>query len=120
MLLAVGEHVLGDEVRDVVRYVTAFAGGVGCGYQELCGALSGGIAIIGGRFGRTSCDEDEKLAQNLARRFRQSFLDEFGCTQCKQVRELLKEPGGMGSCAVLVEWAANLLLEMISEAEGDG
>jgi len=111
----VGERLLGTEVRDVVRYVTPFAGGVGCRKQELCGALSGGIAVIGGRLGRKSCDVDDELVQNVAWRFRERFLDKFGSTQCEQVRMRVKEPGGMGSCAVLVEWVSGVLLQLIAE-----
>ena len=119
MLLAVGEHLLGAEVRDVVRYMTPFAGGVGCHNQELCGALSGGIAVIGGRFGRRSCEEDDTLVQDVASRFRQQFLEKLGATQCEQVRRLIKAPGGMGSCEVLVEWASAVLLQLIDKV-GDG
>lgn len=117
MLLAVGERVLGDEVRDAVRYVTAFGGGMGLSEQEACGALSGGIAVIGGQFGRTDCDQDESLAQELARCFRQRFLDEFGCTQCEQIRERFEGHERIHSCAEVVEWAAGELLEIIASAE---
>ena len=116
MLLAVGEHLLGAEVRDVVRYITPFAGGVGCQSQELCGALSGGIAVIGGRFGRRSCEEDDTLVQDMASRFRQRFLERLGETQCERVLVKVKEPGGMGSCEVLVEWASGTLLKLIDGA----
>jgi len=120
VLLAVGERVLGSEVQDVVRYVTAFAGGMGLSEQEACGALSGGIAVIGGRFGRTSCDQDEALAMELAVRFRQRFLDEFGCTQCARVRERFEGHSRIHSCEELVEWAAGELLEIIASAEEQG
>ena len=96
-MLAVGEQLLGTEVRDVVRYVTPFAGGVGCHGKELCGALSGGIAVIGGLFGRRTSDEDDALVHDLACRFRERFVDELGVTRCQQVRAKIKAPGGMVS-----------------------
>jgi C_GCAxxG_C_C family probable redox protein len=98
--------------------MTPFAGGVGCQYQEICGALSGGLAVIGGLYGRENGEQDDERAQSLACRFRQRFLDEFGVTQCDLVRKLLKEPGGMGACANLVAWTAEMLLEVLDDEAG--
>lgn len=54
MLLTVGEYVLGDLEPRCVRTATGFAGGVGDTQQEMCGALSGGVLVIGGLLGRES------------------------------------------------------------------
>ena len=65
MLLTVGGHVLGDLQPRCARMATGFAGGVGDTQQEMCGALSGGVLIIGGLLGRTSLDEDDAPALAL-------------------------------------------------------
>jgi hypothetical protein len=104
MLLVVGEHVLGDLEPKCARMATGFAGGVGDSQQEMCGALSGGLLIIGGLFGRTSKDEDDRAA--------------LGATQCARVWHTVHAPGGLGSCALVVERAAAILLELLTEADG--
>ncbi|HEY67975.1 MAG TPA: C_GCAxxG_C_C family protein [Thermoflexia bacterium] len=117
MLLTVGEYVLGDLEPRCARMATGFAGGVGDTQQEMCGALSGGILVIGGLLGRTSLDEDDRPALALATRYRRRFLAELGATQCARLWEMVHAPGGLGSCALLVERAAMVLLELLAEAE---
>jgi C_GCAxxG_C_C family probable redox protein len=115
MMLAVGGHFLGNLDRRSVEMTTGFAGGVGGSSQELCGALSGGVMVIGGLYGRNSLEEDDSRALDLATRYRQRFLAELGETRCGPLRERVHAPGGFGSCAVVVERAARILLELVSD-----
>jgi len=117
MLLVVGEHVLGDLEPQCARMATGFAGGVGDTQQEMCGALSGGVLVIGGLLGREGLDEDDGQALALATCYRERFLAELGATQCARLREMVHAPGGLGSCALLVERAATIFLELLAEAE---
>jgi len=117
-LLVVGEHVLGDLEPQCARMATGFAGGLGDTQQEMCGALSGGILVVGGLLGRTGLSESDAPALTLATRYRECFLAEFGYTQCARLREkVVYAPGGPGSCAALVERAATMLLELLAEGE---
>ena len=115
-MLVVGEHVLGEVDPQYARMATGFAGGVGDGQQEMCGALSSGVMVIGGLFGRVSLDQDDHPALTLATRYRQRFLAEWGHTQCARLREMVHAPDGLGSCSLLVERAAAILLEILAEA----
>jgi C_GCAxxG_C_C family probable redox protein len=117
MLLVVGEHVLGDVGPRCARMATGLAGGLGDTQQEMCGALSGGVLVIGGLLGRESLNEDDRPALDLATRYRERFLAELGATQCARLREMVYAPGGLGSCALLVERAAMILLKLLEEAE---
>jgi C_GCAxxG_C_C family probable redox protein len=118
MLLVVGGHLLDDQSPQCVQMATGFAGGLGDTQQEMCGALSGGVLIIGGLLGRTSLSQSDRPALTLATRYRRRFLAEFGDTQCARLREkVIYAPGGLGSCAVLVERAATILLELLAEAK---
>lgn len=117
MLLAVGEYVLGDLGPQCARMMTGFAGGVGESQEEMCGALSGGVLIIGGLLGRRSVGDDDLPALTLAARYRRRFLAELGATQCARLREMVHAPGGLGSCALLVERAATIFLELLAQAE---
>lgn len=120
MLFAVGEHVLGPVPAECVRMASVLAGGVGSSRQEVCGALSGGVLVIGGLLGRSRLGEDDKPTLALVARYRERFLAQVGATQCAQVRESLRMPGGLGSCARVVERAAAILLELLEEAGGQG
>jgi len=113
MLLTVGEHVLGDLEPRCVRMATGLAGGVGDTQQEMCGALSGGVLVIGGLLGRKSLNESDRPALDLATR----FLEQLRATQCARLREMVHAPDGLGSCAALVERAATILLELFVEVE---
>jgi len=115
MMLAVGEYVLGDLDPRMARMPTAFAGGVGNTEQEMCGALSGGEMIIGALYGRTSLVESDLPALRLATRYREQFAVEIGATRCGTVRERTHAQGGLGSCALVVERAAQILLELLDE-----
>ena len=118
MLLTVGGHVLDDLEPQCVRMATGLAGGVGNTQQEMCGALSGGVMVIGGLLGRTSLSESDQPALTLSTRYRQRFVAEFGDTLCARLREtVVYAPGGLGSCAVLVERAATILLGLLAEVE---
>jgi C_GCAxxG_C_C family probable redox protein len=118
MLLVVGEHVLESLSSECARMATGFASGVGDTQQEMCGALSGGVLVIGGSLGRTGLGENDRPALDLATRYRRRFLAEFGDTQCARLREkVVYAPGGPGSCAALVERAATILLDLLAEAE---
>ena len=117
MLLVVGEYALGDLEPQCARMATGLAGGLGNTQQELCGALSGGVLVIGGLYGRTSLAENDWPALDLATRYRRLFLAEFGHTQCGLLREkVVYAPGGPGSCAALVERTAGILLGLLTEA----
>lgn len=116
MVLAVGGHLLDDVDAQSLRMATGFAGGLGNTEEELCGGLSGGVMVIGALFGRTSLEEDDQPAVWLASCYRARFLEEFGCTQCARLRgSVVKAPGGLGSCGVLVERAATILLRLLAE-----
>jgi C_GCAxxG_C_C family probable redox protein len=114
-LLAVGGHVLGNLDSRSVRMATGFAGGLGDTQQEMCGALSAGVMLIGALHGRNSLGEDDWPALRLATRYRERFAVELGTTRCGPLYERVHAPGGFGSCALVVNRAALILLELLAE-----
>ena len=94
-MLAVGGHVLGELDPQWVRMSTGLGGGLGGSREEMCGALSGGVLVIGGALGRATLDEDDEPAYALSVRFRARFLSELGSTQCAPLREMVQAPGGL-------------------------
>jgi len=115
-MLAVGGHVLGEETaRRAVRLATGLAGGLGNSRQEMCGALSGGVMVIGGLYGRQSPEEDDQRARAPATRYWERFLAEFGSTRCQDVYDQIHASDGPGSCSTVVERAARILLELLAK-----
>ena len=114
-MLAVGGQVLNELHPQWVRMTTGFAGGVGGTEEELCGALSGGIMVIGGLHGRSTLEEDDSRALELVTRYRECFLAELGETRCAPLRESAYAAGGLSPCSVVVERAAQILLDLLSE-----
>ena len=111
-----GEHVLGPVASQVIRMSSALAGGVGRCRQEMCGALTAGVLIIGALYGRANLEEDDGLALALAERYRSDWLAEFGHTQCEPLLDWCRGPDRSGSCAPMVERAAQILFEVLDQA----
>ena len=117
MVLAVGGHILGEEAAGhCVRWAGGLAGGVGGSRREICGALSGGVLVVGGICGRDQPEADLQLCRDGAARFRERFLDEFGATQCQALLDqVVHVDGGLGSCSLLTERAAQILMEVLGD-----
>ena len=98
------------------RAACAFAGGVGGSKQGMCGALSGGVIVIGSLYGRASLEEDEQRARGLAARYLEQFQAAFGSTECAQVYERAHAPGASGGCTHVVEESAEILLNLLFSA----
>ena len=116
-MLAVGEHLWGSVDDEILRMTTGLAGGVGCSYEELCGALSGGTLIIGSLYGRTSSETNDDECQRLVCSYRERFIAAFGTSRCADIRESGYGSEGIWPCSVLVGRAARILLETL--ADGD-
>jgi hypothetical protein len=85
----------------------AFCGGVGCSWQEVCGAVSAGLMLIGERYGRKTARDDDAASLAAAAAYRQRFLDRFGDTKCESIRVSGR------SCNWVVEDASHLLLDVL-------
>ncbi len=119
-MLAVGGRVLGNLDPRTVRMTTGFAGGVGGSKQEMCGALSAGVMLIGALYGRNSLEEEDGPARQLATRYRERFAADLGTTHCSPLYEWVHAPDGPGSCSVVVERAARILLGLLAEQGSEG
>lgn len=115
-MLAVGEPVLGRFDEAFVRMSTGFGGGVGQSREELCGALSAGVMLIGGMHGRALVGEDKEFCNQLVSRYRQRFKESFGSTNCGELRRSGYGADGHTPCSELVAHAASILLEVLEEA----
>ncbi len=108
-------EVLWGAVDDRTQMIsTVFSGGLGGSRAELCGALSGGAMLIGAQRGRTDTAQDNRPSKELAARYREAFLEEFGMTVCADLRA--NGFGGDGiPCSTLVARAVPILLALLDE-----
>jgi C_GCAxxG_C_C family probable redox protein len=115
-MLTVGEQILGGLDQKVLKITSIFGGGLAGTRQELCGALSAGAMIISMLYGRASLAEDEQLARQMVKTYRERFLAEYGTTQCSPLRDRYAAPDGSTNCGPLVERAALLLQELLAQS----
>jgi len=101
-LLCVGEHVLGKMQPSQLRAATGFAGGFGCTFQGACGALTGGVMVLGLMYGRSSPAEDDGQCLRLVARYWEVFRQAFGTTECQLLRTNGYGSGGTKPCYELV------------------
>jgi C_GCAxxG_C_C family probable redox protein len=117
ILLAVGGHYLGEVSPQAVRMSSPFAGGVGGSRMDLCGALTGGLMVIGGLAGREDAMINDDRCQTLAAEFRAEFLRSFGWLKCGDLKANWIGTAGQESCRALVEKAAGVLVGVIEVTE---
>ena len=86
MVVAVGGLYLNPVPDVLVRASCPFGGGV-CDRQELCGALSGGVMVLGALWGRNKAGVNDDFVNDLACQFRRRFLARFGHTQCAPIHD---------------------------------
>jgi C_GCAxxG_C_C family probable redox protein len=113
MLVGVG-NLLYPLNPQTIKMSTGFAGGIGSTKAEACGALTGGIMVIGGLFGRTEPKVKDELCQQLCAEFWKRFENEFGCVKCKELKANWVGKPGQEKCVQLVERAAGILLDLLS------
>jgi C_GCAxxG_C_C family probable redox protein len=114
-MLAVGEDRLRPFDACYVRMSTGFGGGVGESRQEICGALSGGIMLIGALYGRAQVGQDEGTCIELVNLYRTRFKEVLGETNCGVLRQSGFGSDGHTPCSVLVERAAGILLGVLED-----
>jgi len=119
ILLAVGAHYLGEVDPQVLRLSTVFAGGVGGTSEELCGALAGGLMVIGALHGRTDAQTNDDRCMDLAAEYRTRFLERFGYIRCVDLKEQWVGKKGQETCAELVAVAAGVLVDVLEGVEKD-
>ena len=96
----------------------AFCGGVGGTHEELCGAFTGGVMVIGALFAPPRPGEDEKPMRQAVARYRTRFLNEIGPLGCPALQDGLYGPEGQEPCSVLVQRAVRTLLQVLNESDG--
>ena len=85
-MLSVGKLKLEDLDERSIKMTTGFAGGVGDSRQELCGAFSAGVMIIGALYGRTEIGADDTVCFRKTTAYRERFSEVMGSISCMELR----------------------------------
>jgi len=117
ILKAVGEHYLGEINPQALRISSPFAGGIGGTNEELCGALSGGLMVIGALYGRTDAQTNDDECTKLSLVYRARFLERFGHIRCANLKDDWVGKKDQETCSVLTAEAAGVLLDVLEESE---
>ena len=117
LVTAVGEKLWGDVDDSIKMTSTGFSGGVGGSHEELCGGVSGAAILLGLLYGRTTNEEDKMVrCKRLISEHRDLFVQEFGTTNCQQLRDAEYGADERNPCSALIVPAAFMLLDIL-EAE---
>lgn len=83
----------GQEPEQLFAVAGGFGGGVGGSHEELCGAVSGGLLVLGLLVPHTQGEDRERKREiyGLAKTFRRRFSEVFGLTRCGEL--LRARPG---------------------------
>jgi C_GCAxxG_C_C family probable redox protein len=110
----VGGHFLGNaKTMQALPFASPFAGGIGGTRAELCGALTGGLMVIGGLYGRQDGPTPDQECQDLAAQYRAEFLQEFGWLKCGELKEHWIGSEGQETCILLIEKAVGVLVDLL-------
>jgi C_GCAxxG_C_C family probable redox protein len=113
-VIAVGGHYLRPMQDLLIRVSCPFGGGVGGTRQEICGALSGGVIVLGALWGRATSDQSDDAVNRLSATLRERFLARYGSTICQPVREIARDE--ITRCLPVVEESVRLLVDVIEDA----
>ena len=80
-------HLAGLDADEAYRLMEGFGAGMG-GFDQVCGAVSGGVLVLGyansdGREARTTKPETHRIAHEFVQEFAAAH---DGCTQCADLR----------------------------------
>ncbi len=117
ILIAVGPQYIKEVEPVMVRMSTSFAGGVGGTGEELCGALAGGIMLIGALYGRSDAQTNDDYCMELVKEFHTVFKEEFGHIQCQQLKDNWVGKPGQEDCALLTKETAGVLINILEKAD---
>ncbi len=80
--------ILGIEKDTALRIATGFGSGM-ARKQEVCGAVTGAIMVIGARYGRSNSESAERTGETYekVRLLMDSFAREYGTWNCRDLLE---------------------------------
>lgn len=102
-------YKLGTDSK-LLRAIVPFGGGMFS--EKTCGALTGGVVVLGLMFAEEKPTTNEKL-KDITKKWVASYEKQFGDIGCKKLKEFHRHPES--GCELLILRAAELIESVISE-----
>jgi len=107
----------GKENPDVVRAMTGFAGGIGWS-GDLCGVLTGAVAVLGLYAGKGSLqDQDDVrlmfMIEDLIKWFKERYGETYGGIHCNEILGLNSGKIDMDRCPVMIAETLQYIKELL-------
>ncbi|MBI4595588.1 MAG: C_GCAxxG_C_C family protein [Candidatus Tectomicrobia bacterium] len=98
------------------KMASAMGGGVG-GLKDICGALNGGLVVVGNMFGRNDGKQENKKTYKVARDFYKQFEVQFGSTSCAKLTSNVEwgTPQHRAQCDELIAKTAGILANVLNQ-----
>jgi len=103
----------------LVRIATPFGSGI-ADREDACGALVGGLMVIGYLFGRRSLDESQDLCWELSRKFYDRFKTNFCATTCHSIKGFIPDWDEQVKCSQTVSQSITILWQLLDDAQKTG
>ncbi len=118
ILILQGLEMLGKDNPDLVRAMHGLAGGLGFS-GEMCGALSGGAALIGLYSGKGAPEESEDprlifMIEDLVKWFKSEYGEAYGGIRCEEILAG-SNPNRSNRCPVMVMGVLQKVKELLVE-----
>lgn len=108
-----------DFDESLVRIATPFGSGV-ADREDVCGALVGGLMVIGYLFGRRSLDESQDPCWQLSRKFYDRFQETFRYTTCSQIKDRIPDWDEQVKCSQTIKQSISILWEILGDTPTTG
>ena len=107
------EILHGEADPTIMKISTSFMGGISGTQQHICGAVSGGLIVLGSLYGRTEADVNDDLLTQLGQQYLETFTNTCGANSviCHELRERRK----VESCVPYVQCAVIEALKLIEQ-----
>ena len=96
--------------KDTLLAMAGFGGGMAV--EGVCGAISGGIAVLGIMFTKDRAHEDDGIKE-LTKEFFNRIEETLGSSNCKVLKDQYRDENL--KCASIVEISADILEEIINK-----
>lgn len=95
----------------------AFCGGTGA--HELCGAIAGGVLVLGRWFGRTPSEPRNEDLPKYTKALIDAFTERFGHTTCRDLKPDIEPSEAKKVCCEYVRFVAEKVEELLDKGIGD-
>ncbi|HHW54115.1 MAG: C-GCAxxG-C-C family protein [bacterium] len=93
---------------------SGFGGGLGSG--DLCGAIAGGIMVLGLHYGRIPGKPRNEMLKELCQKFYEQAKEELGSVYCRDLRDP-EDENYREKCAEIVAKMAALIEKILEEGK---